>query len=145
VNGVLSAVESPNKTKNYVKSGPCQYCEFCTLCDECRHCPCETKGPNDLPYCEYCSYCPYCKYCGICQYCTEEGMLGKITTAITDITDSFWNKFGNAKDTVKDAIGQYQNMQNKEELLNEKKLNEVRNKYANKLKENKKDKSKNEL
>ena len=48
----FSTVSSDDAEKKYPESGPCQYCEYCEFCGECRHCPCESRGPDDLPYCE---------------------------------------------------------------------------------------------
>ena len=37
---------------SYEKRGVCKYCKYCAFCEECRHCPCQSQGPDDLPYCE---------------------------------------------------------------------------------------------
>eukprot|EP01083_Nonionella_stella_P110097 321964_1 len=120
----------------YEERGPCQYCKYCAFCDECRHCPCESKGPDDLPYCEYCPYCKYCSYCKLCDYCEEGGALSRFTQSVAALADSVLNLFQKPdRDLAQKAKEEFgkDNVEDDEKLKQDK-LDEIDEKYKDKLK-----------
>mmetsp|Transcript_7705 Transcript_7705/g.11941 ORF Transcript_7705/g.11941 Transcript_7705/m.11941 type:complete len:151 (+) Transcript_7705:59-511(+) len=131
----LCAMTNADETK-YEDRGPCQYCKYCAFCDECRHCPCESRGPDDLPYCEYCPYCKYCSYCKLCDYCEEGGALSRLTRSIANVADSVINLFSSKdRDLAREAQKDFSKSgKDNDDKLTEEKLQEIENKYKDKMK-----------